>query len=235
MKKIFAGLLWLAGSVLAFFAIFTVAILSSKEIATFAVNHCTEYHLTYSAWDGSLFGRSDVRNANLQIPQKEIVLNIKNIVLQAEWRELFKNGRLKLACELDDTVLSPLGGENSFFENAGNGNNSMDSITDALFDPGMKYDQITFTLMSSASNLKITNFKALSRDVRIEGNYSYFRENGDVDVDIKISFSSEMSEKFGEDILKHVLSPDKDGWYSTSIKYRGNPVILKAVYSFVLS
>lgn len=206
----------LAGSILFVFA---------DKIAAFSVDHLTEYRLSYDKW-GNPFDRSQVEGMLVEVKDKGIGLHAKEANFHLQLNELLTKRELVVYCEFKEVSPVVLGKTQP--------TETGSDILAIPFSAGQVYGDVDFTLTFTGDTLRISSFRAISKDVRVTGDYVLFMKKDNISVDIKISFSPELSAQIDEDLRKNILSPDEGGWYSTVINYKGNPLLLKALYSITM-
>ncbi|MEA3489319.1 MAG: hypothetical protein U9R44_03125 [Candidatus Omnitrophota bacterium] len=206
------------------FATYLLVFFNAGRVAAFSIDHFTDYRLSYGQWTGNPIGKSEIDGLSLDLKGKSITVRADKALLNCDARKLLWLRQLNLECEMGGVSLTSKGETVPFVVFS-------DNVLANLFGPDQKYEKIIFTLFLDEATLKITGFKAYSKDVRIQGDFTLLSRNDEISIEFKISFSPEISSTFTDDIREKVLSPDEGGWYSTIISYQGNPLFLKALYS----
>ncbi|MFH1552097.1 MAG: hypothetical protein ABID83_00445 [Candidatus Omnitrophota bacterium] len=202
----------------------SMAVFFWDKIAAFSVNRFTDYGVAYDKWVGNPFGKSEIEGLSLELKNEGILIKANQTLFNFRTGRLLRQGQLFLGCEMKGVSFA-------FTGKSQPDTNSADDILAIPFGPGQKYERITFTASLDKKTLKVSDFRADSKDVLMRGDYTLIRGKNEIAIDLKISFSPEMADLFAEDIKNNVLSLDEEGWYSTIINYKGNPVFLKALYS----
>ena len=197
---------------------------SIPRVIVLSVNTLTEYRVSYIRWRGNPLARSTVMGLKVGMKGKDLAVSAGRGDIDIDLALLLKERTLRLGCDMKDVVLSPTGSGTDLITGE-------DSVLSEVFKAGQRYDDVSFTLLMDAGMVKIEKFSARSRDIRLEGDYTLQKDKDVITLDLKLSFSPEMSGKLTEEIRENVLSPDEGGWYSTVINYKGNPLFLKALYS----
>ena len=222
MKKIFflSGIIFL----ICIFSLLAIFVYIDRA-AAFFINEFTDYNIRCDRWGNGLFDRSELSGVIVSSKNGDINIKSEQVKLNIEPRTLIEDRCLVVGCSLEGASLSikmaAVDMDNDIFE--------------ALLTEDNIYEKVQFTLTLDKGLLKIEDFKAMSSQIKIDGDYIHYKERDEIVVDIKISFSPKMSGTFDEDIRNRVLSLDDDGWYSTIISYKGNPVFLKAIYAFTMA
>ncbi|HPN72653.1 MAG TPA: hypothetical protein PKZ41_01500, partial [Candidatus Omnitrophota bacterium] len=72
-----------------------------------------------------------------------------------------------------------------------------------------------------------------SEDIVVEGDVYWNRSRNAVSIDMAFSVSPELAAGAGSGIKERLLTSKEDGWFGTSIAYKGNPDFLKALYTAI--
>ena len=88
-------------------------------------------------------------------------------------------------------------------------------------DRSVRYDTLT-ALVSENNGVKIKEFEAISDEIRlsVKGDLSY---KGMINSDIVIYFADSLTRKIPPEFANVVLSNEKDGWRSLSVRLSGDP------------
>ncbi len=222
---------WLRYALIAFLTILVVLsaiFIFFDRVAAFYVNRFTDYRFAYDKWGAGPFDRSDIENARIALKGSEAGIRAREIHFDFDIYRWLAEREIALSCQMKDV----------FFEVKGENVPRLfpaDSVLAKPFGPDQKYDRIEFRFFSDKKETRLSNFRARSDDIKVTGDYTFLKEKDEVSVDFKISFSPEFSSSFDENIRENVLSVDEDGWYSTIINYKGNALLLKALYSFTIA
>jgi hypothetical protein len=221
-----------ARMLLVFFVVFVLASLTAclaayfyaERAVTFVVNNFTEYNVSYSKWEGHLFGKSHIKDLAFEVKSKGIKVKAATAYLDINIKESIDKKSLILEARLEKVEFSGLMEKKQAITLQNN-------VLAIPFAPGHIYDSISFYVSSGKDIFTLAGFKALSEDAKVEGDFTFFKLREEVDMDIKMSFSPKLAGILPGDMRDRVLSLDADGWYSTVIDYKGNVVFLKALYS----
>lgn len=197
---------------------FIVTLFPAKTIS-FALKFFPKYVLNYTSWNGTLFRENKIRDLSFFDKDGNFGIKSENVELYLKMRELIKEKKFILNCEMSEVFFTIKQDEKTF-----------DNIHAVLFDPNRRYKNVKFTLSLDKENLNILDFNAESRNVKINGNYAFFKPKNKVTLEFKVSFSPEISAQFGDVIKQGALSQDDNGWYSTVISFKGNALLLKALW-----
>jgi hypothetical protein len=196
-------------------------------LLSFLINRFTEYNVAYAEWGGNPLGDSEIRDLALSMKGKNIAVKARNAKLSV--KEFTPAGGFKLALDVDMVNVTFIYGTGS-----GKAPDKADDVLEMAFGSGQEYRELKFGLYSDKEVFKVSDFSAYSENVRIEGNFSSFKRTDKIDVDVKLSFSSDLAARFDKTVRDNVLSPDENGWYSMILNYKGNPLFLKAIYSIAI-
>ena len=198
----------------------------TDELLRFAVNNFTQYSIQYDKWNGSIFGNSKVLGLSVSSKTRLITINSEKTNLKISLLNILLNREIILHCTMQGVSLSEgRAGDKS------KGKPISGDIFKLIYSSKESYQNISFILAMSRGNLDVSNFKAYSDNIRVDGLYSFSRNKESVTADIKISFSPALVATFKEEVRERLLSPDEGGWYSTSINYSGNPILLGAFFA----
>ena len=204
------------------------AVIFFDRVGAFYINHFTDFRFEYDEWGPSILDRSNIKGAHIVLKGSGAGIRAGDIQFDfnaVKWiidREAVLSCQMKgVTFEVDEEEVPRL--------------LSPDSILAIPFNSLQEYDSISFKLFSNSKVIQLSGFNAHSENIRMKGDYSLFKDRDEVSVDFKISFSPEFSASFNEDIRENVLSLGEDGWYSTIINYKGNALLLKALYTFTIA
>jgi len=191
----------------------------ADRIAAFSVNHFTDYRLSYSKWGRNPFDRREIDGVCLRSESNGFVVRAEKIRFDPDLSQLLARAQVTIGCEMEGVS----------FEGAGSF--SSDNILAFPFTRGKKYQKIRFKAFLDKNTVKISDFTAFSPNIRMKGDYTLVKDKNEISVELKLSFSPEMAEKFPDNVKDEVLFFDEDGWYSTVISYKGNRLFLTAISS----
>lgn len=193
------------------------------DIIKFSVNRFSDYRVSYSRLYLESVGKGHFDNVVVMLPVKELTVNADSIEYGIETERVIRDKKIEGYCRMT--------GVSFFFgDEKGTQEKSLENLFLMPFDRNRKYKEIFFSFYLSEDKIKVYDFKANSDDVRIKGKYGYYDIKDEIEVDITISFSPEITDTFEESVRDNVLTQDDDGWYSTVIDYKGNPAFLLALY-----
>lgn len=209
---------------LSFVIVCLFAILYVDRIIAFSVERFTPCRMTYDRWGSSPFNRSEIDGVRIELKNNEFAARAEKSRFRFKPDRLFKDGQLVVDCEMEGV---------SFYVKAidEQGSGPGGNVMAIPFGSGQQYESIVFRLFLDKGAFKVLDFSAHSMDIKMKGEYAFFKEREEIYIDLKILFSPELSGTFPDNVRDGILSPDEDGWYGTVINYRGNPVFLKAIYS----
>ncbi len=201
----------------------SLSVFYMDRIAAFAVNHFTGYSLTYDRW-GNPFDRREIDGLVIEERGKRVGVRAEKTRLGFMIRRSIEQKGLLLRCEMEGVSFGVKKQNNPPPSSTGN-------ILEFPFSPEHEYERISFTAYLNRKTIKISDFEAYSKNIRMYGDCVFLRDKDNITLDLKILFSPEIYGSFPEDIREGTLSLDDDGWYGTVISYQGNVIMLRALFS----
>jgi hypothetical protein len=194
------------------------------RVITFSINHFSAFEISYDKLKGNILRKTEIDGLYAETGPDGINVLAKKAVFSLRIKKSFEKKKIMLDCALYGVKFIPTGkGE----KDAGQEEN----VLAVPFSSQQEYEKITFTTYLNGKALEISDFKAVSPNIRMEGGCVFSKNTDNIALNWKISFSPEASKSLPEDVRSGVLSKDEDGWYSTVISYKGNILMLKALYS----
>ena len=194
------------------------------RILAFSFNQLTGYEVSYDHWKVDLFGRNRVEKMVMWIHDKNVTISADKALFSFNLISLLKKNELFVNCELRGVKFD--------WDTEAEGNIAPDeNIFSTLFSSRQVYDKVVFKFLMNKNEMNVSAARADSRDIRVKGDYSYFRAEDKISVFVEILFSPELTKTFEKDMIENVLSLSDDGWYGTVIDYKGNPTFLLALYA----
>jgi hypothetical protein len=189
-----------------------------------SINLFTDYKIAYDKEKGCIFRGSELRGLRIKTGGNKFGLLAEKALFNLRVGQSLKEGRLILDCDMQGVKFASKEKKKpeASFE---------DNILAIPFSPEQEYKEITFTVLANKKTLEILDFDAYSPDVQMRGDCIFFKNKDDISLNLKISFSPKISATFPDDVKGGVLSLDEGGWYSTVISYKGNVMMLRALYS----
>ncbi len=203
------------------------------DITVFAIDRLSPYNLSCGVASRNIFGGLELENVRFGPKTRsssgagDFEISVGNVKIKLKEISVFYRRQIVLDCLFEQTL----------FE--GDLANALSRQTnDALaasFDDAREYEKIKFKFLTNKNFIEISGFNAESKNIKISGDYAYFKRQKNVRMDIKIAFSPEIIGTFEDDFIKkNMLSMDPDGWHSTIIEYKGNPELLKAISTVII-
>ncbi|MFH1665575.1 MAG: hypothetical protein ABIA77_05475 [Candidatus Omnitrophota bacterium] len=219
----YAKRFWLLNFLLFVLLFCCILFVFADRIAAFAINHYTDYRVTYSKWGKSPFDRSQIEGLCIEAGNKRIAIRAEKVRVGLKLDGILKERRLSISCVMEKVDLSMAVKGPVPEPSAG--------LISVFLRPVQEYDKVSFTLLCGKDVLNISDFKAASKDLCVEGDIDYSKRTNNVSVDLKLSVSPQMYDALSDDITEKILSRDEDGWYGTVIEFKGSIILLKALYS----
>ena len=204
--------------------IITLSVLFLDRIVTFSVNHLTDYEISYEKWKNILSGTSEIDALHVASKGNKLGISAEKVFFNVRFKESLKEKKLIVDCTLQGARFTDESGSEEAAA-------PEEDILAMPFSPDHRYDKITLTAYLDTNVLEVSDFKATSKDILMEGDCVFIKNTDNISLDWKISFSPQLSGSLPEDLRSAVLSHDGEGWYSTVISYKGNVFMLKALYS----
>jgi len=223
-----------------FISIFLVIILTAAvcvffifDITVFAIDRFSPYNLSCKITSRNIFGGLELENVRFGSKTRSsfgagsFEISAQNVKLKLEEMSIFFQRKIVLDCLLEQTLFEGAAGD---VLSAGTSD-----VLAASFDGAREYRKIKFKFLLNEKFVEISGFNAESKDIKVSGDYAYFKRQKNVRMDVKVAFSPEVFGTFEGDFIKeNMLSIDSDGWYSTIIEYKGNPELLKAISTVII-
>ncbi|MFC1548538.1 hypothetical protein ACFL5E_01110 [Candidatus Omnitrophota bacterium] len=205
----------------------TVAVYLDR-IASFAINNFTELKIGYDKWGNGPFNKSNIYGLLVKLPDNELTIKAEQANLNLHFSDLLKERKLVIDLDMEQVSFPT----DELIQSQGENTNASQNFLAIPFGPQQTYGDLTLTLEMSMTEIKVTGFKADSKTVKMNGSYTFYRNDDKVDLSLTISFSPELFSPAQKEAGIIGLTRDNNGWYSTAINYKGNPVFLRALYSF---
>jgi hypothetical protein len=187
------------------------------------VERHTGANIAYSSCEGWPFRKATVRGLRISPDEHDLVLSAEKAVFRVDLRNILRDRGLKAECDLAGVSIAFAGGEEVPGGSAG--------IMNVILDPGRRYRTVSMNLFISSSLYEVSDFLAVSEDIRIEGQSRFDRIKDNLDLDLGIMFSADLVAGLPDTVKGNILTLQQDGWYGTVIDFKGNPLLLSALYS----
>ncbi|MBU0570768.1 MAG: hypothetical protein KJ995_02435 [Candidatus Omnitrophica bacterium] len=188
------------------------------QIAIFLAGRLAGIHVSCGARRGNSLTSVYIRELEINSPKTGFTINAENAVFRIRWDELRGERRLVFDCQLKGVRFN-VGTDKRVVGGLGS---SLDALIRVPFDSRWKYRSITFTVLVDKGSVSVRPFDAVSDNVVVGGGSDYRPENGDAMLDMRMSFSPAISAGLIENFGQMFLTPEKDGWYGTSLTLEGN-------------
>ena len=199
---------------------FLFAVLSWDRPLALGFEKVTGLDVSYSRWAGNPFGKSVVYSPEFRSKELGGGLSAGLLRLSLDASRLLSDREIMVECVMRDVRLF------LFSEGDGEAKTLLELV--ASSDEGL--GETFFVLAAGRDVLRVTSLRAMSDDFEVSGNFFWERAGNTVSVEIDIFISPEAAVGLAEGIRTRVLTPREDGWYGTSLNYRGDPTFLKALY-----
>ncbi len=187
---------------------------------TLGLEKLTGWDISYSRWTGNPLGRSVVDSPEFLVKELGGGLSAGRLALSVDPSRLLPDRRISVECIMRDVRLFIYPGVDG----------DAKTILELVASSDGAFGETFFLLTVGLDILEVTSLEAGSDDFKIRGNFSWKRGEGTVSVELDISVSPEAAAGLAEGVKSRVLSLQEDGWYGTSINFRGDPTFLKALY-----
>lgn len=203
------------------------------DITVFAIDRLSPYNLSCKVTSRNIFGGLELENVRFGPKTHSFSgaggfeISAGNVKIKLKEMSVFFRRQIVLDCLFEQTLFEG--------DLANALSRQTNDVLAASFDGAHKYEKIKFKFLTNKNFIEISGFNAESKNIKISGDYAYFKRQKNVRMDITIAFSPEMFGTFEDDFIrKNMLSMDSDGWYSTIIEYKGNPELLKAISTVII-
>lgn len=195
-------------------------LLFKDSILVASIGKFTPCRVSYSEWKGNPFSKSVVRSCEIRIEKAGIGARASEAEFFVDPERLFKGLQLFVKCSFRDTA----------FFLTDTDEDRITNILDLISSRGQVFEKVSFDMTVDKHIFSITSLSATSSDIIMKGDVFMDKQKNTVSIDITFSVSPSLAAGAGEELKKHVLSLQEDGWFGASISYRGNPDFLRALY-----
>jgi len=183
------------------------------RIASFSINHLTDYRIFYDKWGRSPFNRSDIQGLRLEVLKNGFAVTAKTAHFDLRFRKSLNARKLILDCRLQDV---------RFLRDGSSDDPSTQTLFSVPFDSNWQYKSIVFSMIFGGGDLKIKGFRALADNIKLKGESELNNASGDFVVDLKMSVSPQVAEVLMGDFREILLVPEENGWFGTEMSIEGN-------------
>ncbi|MDD3089568.1 MAG: hypothetical protein PHT95_06470 [Candidatus Omnitrophica bacterium] len=194
------------------------------RILVAAVRMSAGQDMSFASWSGNPFMENTFRSLSLMSPVGQNGIKADEAIIQIDLKASISNKYLVFRCLMSNVKVV-----SSIDDLPGH-----EDVMSMPFSSGKAYDEVAFLCEAGSDFVRVSDFRAASQDIIVSGGVSFSEENQMIDIDAKISFSPLFAGTMPEELRERVLSPEKDGWFSTQITYKGNVALLKALYSMAV-
>ena len=202
--------------------LFSFTLLFFDKILIFSINKFTNYNVFCETAKLDLSPGLQINELSLSAKDQNLSIRCHRVNLSVFIDKLINDKEVFCRVNLDEVSVG--------FTERKNENAQKEDVLTLLCKPEEIYSIITFDLSLKNGDIKISDFKAYSENIHINGNYRGINSTEEIFLDVKISFSPSIASNLDPVIKNSILSVDEDGWYSLIIDYKGNPAFLKALY-----
>jgi hypothetical protein len=188
------------------------------------VERITGVGISYSTWKGNPFRSSVVSSADLRFKKTGVGVRAEKIFLNVDLSGLITERIFSVECSLLGVIF--------FFEEKDPG--EVTNVLNLISSSGQIFDSVDFTLISNGDSYSVKSFSAVSSDIIIRGDVFFDKLGKTISIDISFSVSPLLVSGSGENLKDRILSLQDDGWFGTTISYKGNPDFLRALYFTVV-
>lgn len=193
-----------------------------KVVFSFVESY-TATRIAYSSCEGWPFKKATAEKLRIVPVGHDVVLSAEKAEFRIDLQNILRDRGLKAECDLSGVTIASASGERISSGTPG--------IMDIIFDPERRYETVSLDLFISSSLFEVSDFLAASKDIRIEGKCRFNRLKDNLDLDLSIMFSPDLVAGLPDALRENILPPREDGWYGTVIDFKGNPLLLSAIYS----
>jgi hypothetical protein len=198
----------------------STALIFRGRIFTFVFERFTGSEVSYSKWEGNQLALSVISFPEIIVRKAGVGIRSEKIVLSVDALRLLKDRQIFAECALTNSVL--------FL--TGKGAGASDNILGIVSSSEQIFDSVSFFITAGKDTFRITSFSAMSDDIRIKGDVRLDKKTELVSINVRVSISPILAGRLEEGVKNRVLSPEENGWYGTSIIFKGNPELIRALY-----
>ncbi len=194
------------------------------DIIIYSVRRVSGYDLSFSVWEKSLTGTNYLHDLKILIPEQNVSVAASRGDVNFDIERYLKKREISADFLLEDVVLRKI--------EISQGDTDDTSLYDLFLGEGQKFNSLSSDIFFDGNTFSISDLYADSSDIKVSGNCEFSDGWNTADIDIKISISPVLARTMSKDIRDNVLFEEDNGWYTTIISYKGNSVLLKALYNF---
>ncbi|MBD3296797.1 MAG: hypothetical protein GF392_05460 [Candidatus Omnitrophica bacterium] len=187
------------------------------------VERYTGARISWSSCRGWPFRKVSAEEVKIVSEAYGAVLYAEKAEFRIDLKNMLRDRGLEAECDFSGVTLTATDGEKLSSEAS--------DIMDIILDPERKYRTVSLDLFISTSLFEVSDFQAVSEDIRVDGQCRFDRLRDNLDLDVAIMFSPELVAGLPDTLRGDVVTLQEDGWYGTVIEFKGNPLLLSAIYS----
>ena len=168
--------------------------------------------IIYKRCSKNFSGEMDFKDLSVTFKPSGLCLTSKTAAL----KPVFIGKKLALDFSLHDLVFTKRGasGPETY--------DTLSALVSSPFNSRWKYSELRGQLEPGEKSVKINNLNAISDQIKLSINGNLFY-SGMIDSDIVIYFAGKLTEKIPPEFSKVILTNEKDGWKSLSVRLAGDP------------
>ena len=195
------------------------------QIFTYSVSHFTGYSISFIKWEKSIFDKNYIRGLQLSSQEHNLIMTADNAEIYIDVQKLIKEKKFSVDLSLEGVSVS-------YFDGDSKHDFSGDSLYGLFVGADQKFNSVSSLISWDNTTFSVSDLNAYSQNIEIFGKCKFLDKGDIADIYIKLSISPDLALMLDPEVRDRVLFKGDDGWYATVINYKGNTVILRALYSF---
>ncbi len=213
---------------ISFLAASLAAVFFADRIASYIINRFSPCSFSCEKW-GSPLNRSLIEDGRVGFKKEPIIISFDRAVIGLKEISIFGKKRAILSGELNGVKIKgvPLTGTDV---------KKPSELFQLPLSESIVYDSVKFVFTADDSGYSVSDFRAISKDVRVLCDYRYSSADGKVSIKLNLSFSPGIGAAADPEFRKNMLFQGDDGWFSaTVVDFQGPAALLKALYPLATS
>ena len=195
------------------------------NVFTYSVSRFTDYDISFVQWNKAIFGKNKMRGLRILSKEHDLIVKAESAEIFIDIGKFLKEKKMFVDFELKGVSFSYLDGSSSY-DLSGN------SLYSIFVGPDQKFNSIHSILLWENETFSISDLNADSQNIKVFGNCLFSDSGENANIDIKLSISPTLASELSPEVIGRVLVQEDSRWYTTIINYKGNTVLLRALYPF---
>jgi len=187
-----------------------VLIFRSDDIVFYLLRAGYGVNISPGEQKGNLLSGNHYSDTTLEFTGHDIIINIERSWVSVDWKRTFAERKICAGFRFEGiTILNPgLGHEKV---------STLDALALVPVNHNIRYVKITFAGIFTFDEFMIEDFKAVSRDLTVNGNCLFVPGDEELKLDMDLAVSPGLSEDLLGDFRGMLLSENDNGWFGSGI------------------